>query len=94
MPPKNCELGPGTLFICSQNGEKEIIIPTIRELEISYTEEDCESVNYPFLLNSDYTCEFSGRIVMCYNKFLYHFVGRSNNWLKMHGEVMIRRRRK
>ena len=91
MPPKNCELGPGQLFMVGPDGEKTIFVPEIPKLEISYSEEDSETVNYPFLLDSNHTCKFSGRLVMCYSKFLYHFVGRSNNWLKMHGYPMVRK---
>ena len=101
MPPKNCELGPGQLFMVGPDGV-EIFLASmsdgIPKVSIQYDgnliEEVCGYEKYIPLLNHDDTFELEGKIMMNPNKVLYYLLMRSNNWLKMHGYPMLRKVRR
>ena len=58
-------------------------------------EEVCGYEKYiPVLNSADDTFEFEGKIMMNPSKVFYYLLGRSNNWLKMHGYPMIRKVRR
>ena len=93
MPPKNCELEPGRLFMFGPDGV-ELYVGSIGEgipkIPIQYDDSAFdEIINLPYL---DDTFEFEGKIMMNPSKIMYYLLVKSNNWLKMHGYPMVRGR--
>ena len=93
MPPKNCELKDGQLFMVGPDGVNVFLCSIgegIPKVSLMYDVSFEEMINLPYMM--DDTFEFEGKIMMNPSKVLYYFVGRSNNWLKMHGYPMVRGR--
>lgn len=97
MPPKNIELEPGQLFMISPDGTKiwtGSIGEGIPKVPIQYDDMSFDEIIDLPCPDADTTFEFEGKIMMNPSKILYYLMGRSNNWLRMHGYPMVRKRRR
>lgn len=85
------EFGPGTLFIMGPDGETLGEFPTIPELTLT-TVNSADEINLTTLLPFE-SCEavITGNLDINRKVFLRVILGKSNNWLKMHGYPMVRK---
>lgn len=90
MPTKNVELDPGRIYFGIAGGKMKYIVPEIPELELSGFAENTEST--PIFISPNYVGEITGTIKTNWKVFLRLVLGKTNNWLKMHGYPMSRAR--
>ena len=90
MPPKNVELGDGRIYFSIAGEKTQYMFDEFTTLEFTGFEETVESP--PICRPADMEFECVGTLMFSASKFLYRIMGRSNNWLKMHGYPMVRGR--
>ena len=104
MPPKDYDpLGQGTLFFSSDGGETYAHVGKVQEEGLIIDDlvpEDGEELPSPVSRSmkqrreTSFTCEFNIRQNPSVFMFLWKGKLPSNNWLKMHGFPMRRRKTK
>ena len=84
----------GTIYIQKESGGEKISVPVIQELKIEKPDED--TTEFPTLLYRDGSVEFGCKSVINRNLLLRLLTGfpATNNWLKMHGGIMRRTKRR
>ena len=84
----------GTIYIQKESGGEKISVPAVAELKIGKPDED--TIEFPTLLYRDGSVEFGCKSVINRNLLLRLVTGFpiTNNWLKMHGGVMSRTKRR
>ena len=93
MPPKkDYELGPGKLLWIGPDDETQYEIPTIPKLTLSGFKEDTEKLPCIKLFGGYHEAEMICATKINRKAYLRIILGRSNNWLKMHGYPMVRGR--
>lgn len=85
MPPKNCELGTGTLYL---DGSP---IGEIQEASFEREESRVSDLAASFKKLGEVTLTATTRLRRLTFLSLIHGRKVTNNWLKMHGGVMTRR---
>lgn len=84
----------GTIYIQKESGGKKISVPEVAELKIEKPDEDM--IEFPTLLYREGSVEFDCKSVINRNLLLRLLTGFpvTNNWLKMHGGIMGRTKRR
>lgn len=84
----------GTIYIQKESGGEKISIPAVAELKIEKPDED--TIEFPTLLYCNGSVEFGCKSVINRNLLLRLLTGFpvTNNWLKMHGGIMSRMKRR
>ena len=84
----------GTIYIQKESGGEKISVPAVTELKIEKPDED--TIEFPTLLCRDDSVEFDCKSVINRNLLLLLLTGFpvTNNWLKMHGGIMSRTKRR
>ena len=84
----------GTIYIQKESGGEKISVPEVAELKIEKPDED--TIEFPTLLYRDGSVEFDCKSVINRNLLLRLLTGFpvTNNWLKMHGGIMSRTKRR
>ena len=84
----------GTIYIQKETGGEKISVPAVAELKIEKPDED--TIEFPTLLYRDSSVEFDCKSVINRNLLLRLLTGFpvTNNWLKMHGGIMSRTKRR
>ena len=84
----------GTIYIQKESGGEKISVPEVAELKIEKPDED--TIEFPTLLYREGSVEFDCKSVINRNLLLRLLTGFpvTNNWLKMHGGIMSRTKRR
>ena len=84
----------GAIYIQKESGGEKISVPAVAELKIGKPDED--TIEFPTLLYGDGSVEFGCKSVINRNLLLRLLTGFpvTNNWLKMHGGIMSRTKRR
>lgn len=84
----------GMLYIQKESGGEKISVPAVAELKIEKPGED--TIEFPTLLYREGSVEFDCKSVINRNLLLRLLTGFpvTNNWLKMHGGIMSRTKRR
>ena len=84
----------GTIYIQKESGGEKISVPEVAELKIEKPDED--TIEFPTLLYREDSVEFDCKSVINRNLLLRLLTGFqvTNNWLKMHGGIMSRTKRR
>ena len=84
----------GTIYIQKESGGEKISVPEVAELKIEKPDED--TIEFPTLLYRDGSVEFDCKSVINRTLLLQLVTGFpvTNNWLKMHGGIMSRTKRR
>ena len=84
----------GMLYIQKESGGEKISVPEVAELKIEKPDED--TIEFSTLLSREGSVEFDCKSVINRNLLLHILTGFpvTNNWLKMHGGIMSRMKRR